>query len=316
MSGADLNENNDVFYGNYSSANFRDAEDTRPFLTNDTALISIGESSGKITPAVQNLILRHTLEIQGKSDISLSTSGVNNVNQLRRKLRDFYTKEQQGLFNYLEQNTISVPTISAYNTIIKRFGRPDFSVTNSSLRDLKVDISGETVLTEINERLGMDLATFTAGMGRFMGLLKDVTDEIMKTEDELRIRLDAIDKLTKNVQSVLTLNSANPVYETMIACTETYIKEAIRQNSIEDVYKSVITAYKKLALLKEGFLGARIISSAGANEPLCSVCISEPVGYCVAPCGHTFCQTCSRRQTMQCFICRGQIRERVKLYFS
>ena len=316
MAGIDLGDNNDIFFGNYSSANFRDAEDTRPFITNDTALISIGESSGKITSAVQNLILKHTLEIQGKSDISLSGSGVNNVNQLRRKLRDFYTKEQQGLFAYLNQASTSVPTVAAYHTIMKRFGRPDFSVTNSSLRDLNVDISGETVLTEMNERLGMDLADFTSNMGKFMGLLKEVTEEIMKTEDELKIRLEAIDKLTKNVQSVLTLSSTNPVYETMIACTETYIKEAIRQNSIEEVYNSVVAAYKKLALLKEGFLGARIVSSASVTEPLCSVCISEPVCYCFTPCGHTFCQNCSRRQNLQCFICRGQIRERVKLYFS
>ena len=305
-----------VFYGSdiYASADFPDAEDTRPVMSTDTALIPIGEGD-RISVATENLIRKHTQEIQGKGDIYISHGG-NITNQLRRKLREFYMKEQQALFQFLEQPATAVPVVSAYTTIMKRFSRPDFTLAQTSLKDLCVDLNGETVLPELNERLGFDLATFTGNLGSFMNVLKEVADEIMRSEDALKVKVGAIDKLTQTVQTVLTLSSANPVYEGLIKSTEAYICEAISQNSLEESYTNLINSYKKLAVMNEAFIGARVLSSAAVAEPLCSVCISEPVNFCFSPCGHTFCQGCARKQNLQCFICRQMIRERVKLYFS
>jgi len=36
----------------------------------------------------------------------------------------------------------------------------------------------------------------------------------------------------------------------------------------------------------------------------------------IVPCGHTFCGGCAKKQNTNCYICRGQIRERIKLYFT
>jgi hypothetical protein len=304
------------FVESYASADFADAEETRPITTSETTLISLSEPSGKITNAVENLIRKHTLEIQGRSDIFLSATGVNYPNQLRRKLRDFFMKEQQTIFQYLEKPVTSVPMLSSYNIIMKKFGRPDFNPSATSLRDLAVDLSGDTVLPELNARLGFDLAEFTERFGSYMNTLKEVLDEISTSEDDLKTRVAAIDKLTQNVQSILTLSSTNPIFENMIKTTEQYIGEAVRQNSLEDSYKNLINCYKKLTLLKESFLGSRVIGSAFGTEPLCSVCINESVSFCFSPCGHTFCQACTRKQHTQCFICRQVIRERVKLFFS
>jgi len=305
-------------YETYAAADFADAEDTRPTMTTDTALISLSlcQPSGQITTAVENLIKKHTLEIQGKSDVFLSPSGANYSNQLRRKLREFFLREQQSIFQYLDKPIDDIPTISSYNKIIKRFGRPDFTTNTNSLSDLSVDLKCEAALPELNEVLEFDIATFTAQIGKFMNTLKDIMDEIMRCEDDMKTRVASIDKLTQNVQSVLTLSSSNPVYESMIKTTEQYIAEAIKQNAIEGSYKNLITAYKKLTIMKEAFHGCRIIGSASATEPLCAVCFTDPVNYCFSPCGHTYCQGCARKQNTQCFICRQGIRERVKLFFS
>jgi hypothetical protein len=306
------------FYGTYAAADFADAEVTRPPAASqtDTALISIGENRDRLSVAVDNLVRKHTMEIQGKTDIYLSPPGVNYGNQLRRKLREFYLREQQTIFQFLEQPVADVPVASAYHTIIKRFSRPDFILDRTSIKDLAVDISGETVLPTINERLGFDLGNFTSNLGTFMNCLRETTEEIMRAEDNLKHKVAALDKLTQNVQAVLTLNSANPIYETMIKSTEAYVSEAIKQNSLEESYNAVIDNYKKLVLLKEAFNGIRIVGTATSTEPLCSVCISEAVGYCFSPCGHTFCTGCMRKQNLQCFICRQTIRERVKVFFS
>jgi hypothetical protein len=52
------------------------------------------------------------------------------------------------------------------------------------------------------------------------------------------------------------------------------------------------------------------------NEPQCAICLSEPISYTIVPCGHTFCSVCSKKQNTTCYICRGIIRERVKLFFT
>ena len=305
-------------YETYASADFADAEDTRPTMPEDSALITLSlcQPSGQITTAVENLIRKHTLEIEGRGDVFLSPPGANYSNQLRRKLREFFLREQQSIFQFLDKPIDNIPTISSYNKIIKRFGRPDFTTKTSTLNDLSLDLKCDDALPELNERLGFDVASFTEHIGKFMITLKDIMDEIMRCEDDMKVKVSAIDKLTQNVQAVMTLNSANPIYENMIKTTEQYISEAIRQNALEESYKNLIAAYKKLTIMKEAFHGCRIIASASATEPLCAVCFTDPVNYCFSPCGHTYCQGCARKQNTQCFICRQSIRERVKLYFS
>jgi len=305
-----------LFLGNYAAANFLDAEESRPSMATDTALISLADGNGRLSQAVENLIRRHTQEIQGSTEIYLTAPGANSTTQVRRKLREFFLRYQQTIFQFLENPAPSVPVLAAYNIIMKRFGRPDFSINNTTLKDLTVDIRGETVLPELNATLGFSLETFTPQVGKFLITLKEVTDEIMRAESSLRMKVEALEKLTKNVESILTLNSGNPIYDSMIKSTEAYVIEAIRENAVEESYKALITGYKKLALLQEAFMGLRLAGSAVATEPLCSVCITEAVQYTFSPCGHTFCQGCMRKQTMQCFICRQVIRERIKLYFS
>ena len=305
-----------LFLGNYAAADFLDAEESRPSMASDTALISLADGNGRLSQAVENLIRLHTQEIQGSTEIYLTAPGTNSTTQVRRKLREFFFRYQQTLFQFLENPAPSVPVLSAYNIIMKRFGRPDFSINTATLKDLTVDIRGETVLPELNTILGFSLETFTPQVGKFLMALKDVTDEIMLAESSLRVKVEDLEKLTKNVQSILTLNSGNSAYDSMIKSTEAYIVEAIRENAVEESYKALITGYKKLALLQEAFMGLRLAGSAVATEPLCSVCITEAVQYTFSPCGHTFCQGCMRKQNMQCFICRQVIRERIKLYFS
>ena len=52
------------------------------------------------------------------------------------------------------------------------------------------------------------------------------------------------------------------------------------------------------------------------KEPLCSICFNEQIQYAIIPCGHTFCTTCIKRHVVNCSVCRGQIRDRVRVYFK
>ena len=83
----------------------------------------------------------------------------------------------------------------------------------------------------------------------------------------------------------------------------------------EENYKELVEQYKKWNMCRQLLLAHNMMRNDG-TEPQCSICLNEPVSYTIAPCGHTFCGTCSKKQTTSCYICRGQIRERIKLFFT
>jgi len=45
----------------------------------------------------------------------------------------------------------------------------------------------------------------------------------------------------------------------------------------------------------------------------CTICIDNIISYCCIPCGHTYCSYCIN-ESNYCYICRGNIRNKIKLY--
>ena len=58
------------------------------------------------------------------------------------------------------------------------------------------------------------------------------------------------------------------------------------------------------------------IGNQTTAEPLCPICISDSITTAISPCGHTFCSGCAKRMVNECGVCRGRIRDRLKLYFT
>ena len=46
----------------------------------------------------------------------------------------------------------------------------------------------------------------------------------------------------------------------------------------------------------------------------CSICFNNTISHCCVPCGHTYCNKCINK-TNNCYICRGIIRNKIKLFF-
>jgi hypothetical protein len=93
------------------------------------------------------------------------------------------------------------------------------------------------------------------------------------------------------------------------------MKKLMEENAIEKAYTDAVEAYRRFATLKEMIQFFRF-TDLQDKEPLCSICLTESVGFAVVPCGHTFCGTCLKRQTLSCYMCRTHIRDRVKLFFG
>jgi hypothetical protein len=127
------------------------------------------------------------------------------------------------------------------------------------------------------------------------------------------MRVEKMDKVQKRVAIVIELQTNDATPE-LVGALENYLKTTFRDMSIESHYKSLVYLYQKHIGLREAIQVFK--TSQLTNEPLCPICINEPVGTAISPCGHTFCPTCARRMTLECGVCRGRIRDRLKLYFS
>ena len=46
----------------------------------------------------------------------------------------------------------------------------------------------------------------------------------------------------------------------------------------------------------------------------CTICYNSTINHCCVPCGHTYCYDCINK-TNNCYICRGIIRNKIKLFF-
>jgi hypothetical protein len=94
-----------------------------------------------------------------------------------------------------------------------------------------------------------------------------------------------------------------------------YSTEIFKEAHFETTYKELAEAYKKWNILRE-LITFQNLTSPDTKEPMCAICLADPITHTVVPCGHTFCTSCVRRMNVSCYLCRGTIRERVKLFFT
>lgn len=296
----------------FAPADFADAEDSMP----PSLAFDIGGhgTSTPYTAAVNAMLNKHMQEIRGKTETALNLR-----TEWRRRLRTFVAQKNTDLLDFLQLAPSSHATISQGETLLRRFGNPQVHPNHPSVRDYVMDISGEDVLAEIN-------AAFEHTRGE--GGLKDYArqtellyeeyraagDAVLKAQADLALKLQRLDKIQGQVTSVLGLET-NDGYEPLLQATEGYVKKTFEDMKIDADYKALIAAYRRFIVLRDIVLASRSIVSQ-ESEPVCTVCLNETVCYALAPCGHTYCQVCCRRQGGHCFICRGSIKDRVKLYFG
>ncbi|NBP57196.1 hypothetical protein EBU71_11820, partial [bacterium] len=107
----------------------------------------------------------------------------------------------------------------------------------------------------------------------------------------------------------------NEVLPELIDSFSKYATKIYESSQFEENYKELVEAYKKWNICRQ-IISNQLLLKSEKSEPQCSICLLEPVSSVIVPCGHTFCTNCSKKQNTTCFICRGKIRERVKLYFT
>jgi len=273
------------------------------------------ETLPSISTAVKNLTIRHAQEIRETIDPIQPRIGQN----IKKAFRDFFIRESTTIFEFLERPLTEAQTVGQAYQILKRFGKGEYTGNKNKLRDLVLEVNS----TEIYASIQLSLQTCTNDniMLQWIQQTRSIIDqwrkatiEYSEAERKLQEHCAIFDDLYKRTQTLLQLPISEG-YDDMIESTQKYLKNTFDKHDIENDYNKLIDSLKKISILTDMFSTIRQMVNA-SSEPLCSICIQNIVGFVSIPCGHTFCESCSNRQTMTCYICRVPVRERAKIYFS
>jgi len=280
---------------------------------------SFSESSvDKYKQTITTILSKHCTEIRLSSEeMAQSVTTVS-----RKKLKDLITKQNHTIFSFMIHPDKLPQIINAAEMIFKKFGHDAPSIKSNPkmnlLKDLQLDASLNVIIGEFDTGLKRirsegSLHDFMKQMRWIFTQYKTIGEEVLRLETTLFQKIDILDKLHHRIQMVTSLSDNDALPELLESFTK-YADRIYASSMFEENYKELIEGYKKWNICRQ------IISVQGMmreeTEPQCSICLTEPVANAIVPCGHTFCSTCSKKQNTTCYICRGQIRERIKLFFA
>jgi hypothetical protein len=293
----------------FSPADFPDSEDMRPLA----AVFDIGGqgSSTPYTTAINSMINKGVDEIKSKN-ISVHQGW-------KKKMKDFMTVKNNELLEFLHMKLKEHPVMGPGEILIRRFGNPQIHSNHPSIKEMVLDMSGADVLAEINEgivqfNLENPAKNLSLQAKYIYEKYRDAGDDIIKQQNLLRFKLEKLDGVQGKIIGLFEID-ANEQFQSLMESVEKYLAVIYAENSIEAEYIALLNAYRRFAILRELVQTLRVPSQM-ENEPLCSICIQEPVSFTVSPCGHVYCSSCIKRQINNCFICRGPVKDRVKLFFG
>jgi hypothetical protein len=291
----------------FASADFPDA--------NETSLYDYSIAfESNYSNAVNNAVFKHYNEIKEKQSNSVEPL----TTVWKRKFRDFLTVKNKKLLEFLSVKLKSHPVLGSAEQFIQTFGKKDLNINQQSIRDIVLDVSSNNIIEEYSaiclskEMLPID--KYIEQTKFFMDEYKLSGEKILDKEDLIKRKLDSIDLIQAKLNGLL-LVTENLHYNELMEVTQKYLSKIYDENMIEEDYNEIMSEYKKFLYLRDIIKTVRV-TDISEKEPLCSICFNDSIQHAFVPCGHTFCSTCVKRQTSICAICRTNIRDRVKLYFT
>jgi hypothetical protein len=303
----------------FASADFGDAEDNNP---TGSFIEAFGGNQDAIQGIVQQSMARHLTEALPHSTSPQLGSFSTHTNNWRKRLREMMIRQNETVLSFLTRPTTEHPTIGPVEKILRRYSfRQD--IDNNSIKTLKhlLDMSGnnaaqiqEEIETCILTHGSSTLVNIKKQFNALIEMYKETGEKLMDSENQLKMRIEKMDKIQKRVATIIELQTNDATTE-LTQALENYLKVSFRDMGIETQYKNIITLYQKHIAIRDAISVFKIGNQTTA-EPLCPICISDSITTAISPCGHTFCSGCAKRMVNECGVCRGRIRDRLKLYFT
>ena len=292
----------------------------------DFSLDSIsGPGPEPYSSAVQNIFSRHCEELRANAQNVMAS--VHSVS--RRRLHDLSTRQNNEIFSFLQRPDRTPNLNGIAEAIFRRYGHDMPSIqrhTTPISRELNLDVSMSQAVSYFDEQIARihdvsgapapgTLASLANQLRWAVTQYRSLGTEILRLETVLEQKLATLDKLHTRAPFVTGL-PANESYPALLEAFEHYMLQTFHDSQIEETYTELAETYKRWNMMREIISVQMATSHTSSTEPMCSICLNDNISYAVVPCGHTFCSPCSRKMSMLCYICRGTVREKMKLYFN
>lgn len=297
----------------YAPADFPDSEDTRP-----------AESyldSGSQSPAtIYSSVINNALQRQVRETRDRHLSPISYANNWKKKIRDVFLNGNETTLGFLTKTTSVHPTIGQVENLIRRFSRNEvLGQPNQLLKDLVNDLSGVDATSFLAERLRgkiqeNPIQSLAEQVREVYEVYRELMEQIGQVEGHLRLKLNILDKVQPRLVMLLELG-VNETTSDLQANIENYLTSIYDQNCPEPEYRELLVLYKKLMTVRD-LVNLLRISAGPEKEPICGICLNDPVTHVLVPCGHTYCDSCVRRQSRQCFVCRQAASQAIRVFFT
>jgi len=274
---------------------------------------------GKYKSTVTHILSKHCTEVK----LSSEEMNQNLTNISKKKLKEMIAKHNNELFLFMSNPEKSQNVLGVAETIFRRYGYEVPTIKGNDrhamLKDLNLSASLDQVVLEFDESLKKlkgegGLEDFMKQMKWMFQQYRTIGEEVLRLETNLFQKIDMLDKLHNRIPMITTLGT-NDALPTLIDAFSNYIRTIYESSHFEKNYTDLVEGYKKWNICRQ-IISLSTMMQNNTTDPLCSICLTESISSVIVPCGHTFCGTCSRKQNTTCYICRGQIRERVKLFIA
>jgi hypothetical protein len=284
------------FASGFSSADFQDAEEI--------------SSIQPIQGMVENVLGHHLRE----NVIPAPAQSIN----WRKRLREMMTQQNEKILSFLPRPVAEHSLLGPVETILRRYSIRQ-EVATSSIKTCRqlLDISGSSAHQDIADALASkgksSLTQMKEQINTLIEMYRNTGQNLMDEENRLKSSLEKIDKVQKRVSTIMELQENEATTE-LVTSLEKYLAVSFRETDIETSYKNILRLYQRHLYLREALQIFKVAQES--HEPMCPICLEDSVGTAISPCGHTFCSTCCKKMVNECGMCRGKIRDRLKLFFA
>lgn len=267
-------------------------------------------------------VVRHIFNRQANSINISPENTLAGLHQISKKrLREIIADQNNKAMKFLFKDKACKQSspLNYAEILCKRFGSDVPLNTCVSLsKDINLSNDSDKAFEQINNiilREGKsNIREIVSQLRCILNEYKKTGEEIILQEAKLSRKLEVMTKLNERVASFASLPS-NENLKTVMDSFSVYMKTEFDKLDIETGYNDLVEEYKKWNLLRQ-IISLQSMFSFESCVPECAICMTEKVTHVLVPCGHTICSGCMKNVTTSCYICRGSIRERVKLYYT
>ena len=196
------------------------------------------------------------------------------------------------------------------------------------------DVDGEEgwearAANEVKELYDIDVAADSSPLRQIRECLRRASEAVSEADHratELQLVLGDACKQREKVQALLRAHSR--AADSMKASADeavaglTKLAADASSKSVE-ANTEALKRRQHLFMLQKAWTA--LVGSSASLVPLCCICMQKPIQVACVPCGHTYCQDCSRSlnrapspldRHMNCHVCRKKVVNRQPLYFS